>query len=82
MHEKIPWERIMRKMATPKLFHIKDYQTRFYPTYPHPNMQVSEYEQLNEGGVKSEPTPCSLHLPPDKVRGVWQCTDTLRPSSS
>lgn len=36
MHEKIPWERIMRKMATPKLFHIKDYHPRFYPTYPHP----------------------------------------------
>ena len=33
MHEKIPWERIRRMVSTPKLFRIKDYQTRFYPTY-------------------------------------------------
>ena len=33
MHEKIPWERIVRTMATPKLLTSKDYQPRFYLPY-------------------------------------------------
>ena len=35
MHEKIPWERIVRTMATPKLLMSRDYHPRFYlPTSP------------------------------------------------
>ena len=38
MHEKIPWERIMRMTLTPKLFHIKDYQPLHIPPLPTPCM--------------------------------------------